>query len=250
MDNVRKLLSSEKINERKKGKALLLDFLKEDEVFAICTDKQWTLLISAAVDWEEKEIREEERKGKLPDIENAVFFRNFLKHGIGWCKISECMVEMLFFHSLTILHTPKLYQKYKEEHKGVICDLMNSFKISQSISPQLISDIVNATKLEVDFSTRSSLKLIRSSCLILFRDCALTELLEILLNWYIEVLSISISDSTAHNQVVVQLSECIVLLYEYQGPNLAYYFLHVFESLAKKELSDRILHRSTEYLLW
>ena len=109
---------------------------------------------------------------------------------------------------------------------------------SQSISAQLISDIVNATKLEVDFSARSSLKLIRSSCLILFRDCALTELLEILLNWYIEVLSISISDSTAHNQVVVQLSECIVLLYEYHGPNLAYYFLHVFESLAKEFLKQ------------
>ena len=250
VDEIRRLLSSEKFNERKKAKNTLRNLIKTDNSLSLMSSSQSWEILRSLIEWEIKELRDDAKKGKGMNFDNVIFCKVVIKYLLAFIPASGNKSQEVIGHSLVILYREEIDNKYKDEHRYILCDILDS-DFSHSTLMSTFADIFNYMKGNADLRLRSHTKLLRSFCKALFCDISESGLLTSVFSWFAELIQDSSSESNIQNYTTETIADCYTILMEYHGLNCMKFIFPVSWSPIKaiiKQLSVTQTNNRESYL--
>lgn len=173
-DDVRRSLRSEKVTERAKAKQKCEELLQKCKIEIIGSNTDWTELLRASIDYEAKEVEnDQQKKTKTNSIDACSFLYKILKF---------CCVNNLFhpkrcyevlFHSIRILHDPISTNQYKSIHKTIVSELLDVRLCASQKSSYFVEVFELLKQLMKDragVSDSANLRLFKRFCKALYTD--------------------------------------------------------------------------------
>lgn len=221
LDEIRGLLSSDKIMMRKKGKTLCEQLMLSDPQLQMVQTME---LMSATLSWEEREIHACLSKNKQPDRE----IYQFVKQVVKFCQRCGCIksVQLSSFvkHQLEILDNTSISNSYKAEHILILTDLVDSkllhdvpFKQAEGRSSKIgISAIfvylrgkMTDRAFRLDRKHQNLLKSLCGSLYLELPDSPSTTL-KPLVRWLMTLLKEDVADDLASLSVCTMVCDCFL----------------------------------------
>ena len=227
-DEVKRLLNSEKITERKKGFTECSLLLRLDKENLVVSSHDWASICLAAINYERREMQHARAKSKPMHVEHAQFLRRLVKHCVSQSQISLKALSSLLHHVLHLLMKPEdLPAAYLLEHKQTLSSLLD-LKVAHFLTTAEIVSVAAYLRDDAMVDKRGLVdphcqKLLRSVCKALFSEhCA--ALAAELAEWICRgggLFDKVQGDPDKEAVVTMLVADCLTLLIDYHGSTLA-----------------------------
>ncbi len=231
-DELRRLLVSEKITHRKKGRVECENKLFRDRLSISCNPSLSMSLLHAATECEITEINLAQTKGKVVEMDLSVFFRNMVKYCTTYGQVKSHKTGFIFEHIIDILCNEDLPIAFKGNHKHALgLFLQPSMVHSISFERSMKMSIIYLKEILIDFASLKdplNHKLLRATCMCMFQEesCQLPFVSNVL-SWFVKLLQQTSEDSATHALVAATVAECCASFMMFQH-------LNVYSALSKE----------------
>ena len=231
-DELRRLLVSEKITHRKKGRLECENKLFRDRLSIACNPSLAMSLLHAATECEITEINLAQSKGKVVEMDLSVFFRNMVKYCTSYGQVKSHKTGFVFEHIIDILCNEDLPVAFKSNHKQALgLLLLPSMVHSIAFERSMKMSITYLKEILIDFASLKdplNHKLLRATCKCMFQEesCQLSFVSNVL-SWFVKLLQQTSEDSTTHALVAATVAECCASFMRFQH-------LNVYSALSKE----------------
>lgn len=224
-DELRRLLVSEKITHRKKGRVECENKLFRDRLSIACNPSLSMSLLHAATECEITEINLAQTKGKVVEMDLSVFFRNMVKYCTSYGQVKSHKTGFIFEHIIDILCNEDLPVAFKGNHKQALGLLLQPSMVhSISFERSMKMSIIYLKEILIDFTSLKdplNHKLLRATCMCMFQEesCQLPFVSNVL-SWFVKLLQQTSEDSATHALVAATVAECCASFMTFQHLNL------------------------------
>ncbi len=239
---VSRLLRSDKVTERKKGRKDCEALLIKDKTNVTILPILGPDLLRGVLTYEELEIKYARSKNKGVELDVALFVHKVIRHFISSSqKYMQVIVTtadrermpcigVVISWILENLKDQRHELPYREEHRNILSDLLD-YRVSHSLAllPHLIINILkylqDAMIDKLSVNSKSHQRLLKQLCRILFSDDeSVAAAISNLIPWLCGangLFSCVSDEAKAEADLAVTAAECCTVLIEYHGLNIA-----------------------------
>jgi hypothetical protein len=256
-DDIRRSLSSNKVNCRKKGRLDCEQTILQVNQTAFFNQLKSMSFLHAVMEYENKEIDYALSKSKNPNVDIALFFKKSIKFLILNGQIVSSKGFRFIEHCVNILNNNNIINAYKLEHKYLLCDVLHP-KFCHSIPfdgegrtmglKTLFIYLKPVMVIKKDIIDPNNVKILLSTCKSLFNDenSNVEVVVTRLLVWFQELILRCEDDDNASMIIIAAILECSIFFIKYKNINVAFCFFEYGDFLLDailKLLANNILLR-------
>ena len=252
MDNdlreVSRQLKSDKVTERRKGRKDCEDLLIRDKTNVAIPPLEKNkdngslggLLIRDVLTYEIKEIESAKKRDKVVSLDVAQFTRRVCRHFVRHSQQHlQCVVKfgqdrvpliaVVISHVLAIITEKRLEVKYRDEHRQILCDLLD-IKVAHSLTqtPEFLLQVFEY--LSVDMVDKSAIihvvnqKIMKQLCRLLFADNDQVKfIIENIVTWFCDcnnLFNVVSDDPKSEVDLCATIADCCAILMEHHSINI------------------------------
>lgn len=228
LDEIRSLLSSDKVIMRKRGKNLCETFMMSEPNLQMMQTME---LISATISYEIREIQAFVSKGKLPERGTVIFVKNVVRFCQQYGSIKSIQMSAFLKHQLDIFEGSNISNIYKAEHIVILTDLLEQrllhdipFNFDENRSSKVgLSQLFVYTKdkmLEKSYCLdRRFQNLLKALCSNLFLELpeSPSKVLKPLVKWLVSLSKVDTADEAASLSLCVLICNCLTSIMSLYG---------------------------------
>jgi len=239
---VARLLRSEKVTERKKGRKDCETLLIKDKSNVVIPTLLGPELLRGVLSYEDNEIKYARAKHKSIELDIVTFVRKVIRHFIfssqRHVQVIVTTVDRDRIPCIGVIIAWVLEQvkeqrhelPYRDEHRNILCDLLD-YRVAHSIANQshllynILSYLQGAMVDKLSVTNKSHQRLLKQLCRSMFSD---EEGVAVVVSNFVAWLCSSnglfacVSDEAkAEADLAVTVADCCAVLIEYHGLNIA-----------------------------
>lgn len=251
LEDIRQSLLSEKVNQRKNGRAMCEKYLLQRQLGwsnVLKTSSQTMGLLNALISWEKHEINAANAKGKPIDRDSIGFFKTMIRYCMKNGQVKSSQVDIVLKPILDLLDDGNIPAYCKVEHKQILIEVLSDprlthempFRFRGSSSRRGLDSLFIYLKRTItDRSTASdskNLALLRAVSLCLYKDLdhelMLAEVVLGLLEWMNSLIEMyADNDDAASISIVSCVADCYSALMQFYGLNIINLVISVVSTL-------------------
>jgi len=239
---VSRLLRSDKVTERKKGRKDCEALLIRDKSNVAIPTLLGPDLLRGVLSYEEQEIKYARAKQKDVELDIVSFVRKVIRHFISSAQrhvqVIVTTVDRDRVPCIGVIYTWVLEQvkdqrhemAYKEEHRNILCDLLD-YRVAHSLANQshllynVLSYLQAAMVDQPSVTSKSHQRLLKQLCRVLFSDEeGVAVVVSSMVAWLCSpngLFACVSGEAKAEADLAVTVADCCAVLIEYHGLNIA-----------------------------